>query len=142
MSEKQALYAVIPARVLYDDQLPPNAKLVYAEIAALATRDGYCTAWNQHFSELFGLAVDTVSRLIGKLQDRGHITTDVTRDPHTRQVTGRKIWITGAPGIALPPPGNISGTSRTKKQDPPGQKAGERIYTEDYIYPPNPPLGG
>ena len=38
--ERPGYWAVLPASVRYDETLPPNAKLIYAEIAALAQIDG------------------------------------------------------------------------------------------------------
>lgn len=38
--EKPGYYAIIPADVRYNEQLPPNAKLLYGEITALTTQQG------------------------------------------------------------------------------------------------------
>ena len=77
MSEKTArpsYWAVIPADVRYDDQIPANAKLLYGEISALCDRTGYCWAKNEYFAQLFGFAEVTVSRLVsaeGRLSGGG-----------------------------------------------------------------------
>ena len=36
LCRKPGYWAVLPARVRYDEELRPNAKLIYAEITALA----------------------------------------------------------------------------------------------------------
>ena len=46
-------WAILPARVRYDPELPPNAKLIFAEIAAKTNTLGYCWAHNRHFAETF-----------------------------------------------------------------------------------------
>ncbi len=86
-------YAVLPAKVRYDPDLPPNAKLLYAEITALAGEHGYCWAQNSYLSKLFGVTTRTVSGLVGQLEKKGYITTDVVRDRGTNQVMQRRIWI-------------------------------------------------
>lgn len=42
MNEKPGYYAIIPAGVRYDKQLPQGAKLLYGEITALTNKNGYC----------------------------------------------------------------------------------------------------
>lgn len=69
---KPAYWAVLPAKVRYDEGLRPNAKLLYAEITALADMYGYCWASNEYFAKLFGLATRTVSDLIGTLAKCGY----------------------------------------------------------------------
>ena len=71
--EKPAFWAVIPAQVRYDENLPPNAKLLYAEISSLTDQTGYCFASNAYFRRLFGLSERTVQNLLKSLRDRGYI---------------------------------------------------------------------
>ena len=89
--ERPGYWAVLPASVRYDETLPPNAKLIYAEISALAQIDGYCWASNQYLAELFGVDKKTASRLVSKLAERGYIRVDVERG-EAGQVVQRKIY--------------------------------------------------
>ena len=91
--QKPGYYAVIPAEVRYDAELPPNAKLIYGEISALLSDEGYCYASNQYFADLFELTTRTVSDLVAKLQDRGHISV-VIRHNDKGKVLRREIRCT------------------------------------------------
>jgi len=66
-------FALIPAKVLYDDQLPATAKLLYGEIYRLSHANGYCYATNKEFMAICRCSEATISRLISKLEERGHI---------------------------------------------------------------------
>lgn len=70
-------YAVIPAEIRYDQELKPNAKLLYGELTALCNKRGYCWAKNEYFSQLYGLSVGTVSRLISQLEAKGYIRCEM-----------------------------------------------------------------
>ena len=76
-NRKPGYWAVLPSHVRYDPELKPNAKLLYAEISALANATGYCWATNAHFADLFALSVATVSRLVAQLEERGYIRTEM-----------------------------------------------------------------
>ena len=92
MSEKTArpsYWAVIPADVRYDDQIPANAKLLYGEISALCDRTGYCWAKNEYFAQLFGFAEVTVSRLVSALQKGGYLEVEMVP---TETGTERRIY--------------------------------------------------
>ena len=71
--EKPAYWAVIPAAVRYDPELPASAKLLYAEISSLTNETGFCYAANKYFQELDGLSERTVQGLLRQLRDRGYI---------------------------------------------------------------------
>ncbi len=88
-----AFWAVLPAKVRYDSELRPNAKLLYAEITSLADATGYCWAKNDYFAALYQLTIKTVSELISSLAKRNYLHVEVVRDLATNEVTERRIWV-------------------------------------------------
>ena len=71
--EKPGYWAVIPAGVRYNEQIPPNAKLLYAEISSLTQEDGYCWATNEYFRKVFGFSERTIQNLLNSLLNAGYI---------------------------------------------------------------------
>lgn len=70
---KPAFWAVLPAAVRYDEELPPNAKLLYAEISSLTDRRGYCYASNEYFMRVFSLSERTIQNLLNALKRGGYV---------------------------------------------------------------------
>lgn len=127
--------AFIPSRVRYDPELRPNAKLLYAEISALANAAGYCWAKNEYFSKLYNLTQKTISELIGTLARRGHIVVEVLRDPENNEVTERRIWIDR--------PVTIEDTPIPKNRDtPPPKNRDKNSINNINNNPPKVPQGG
>lgn len=93
---------MLPAKVRYDESLRPNAKLLYAEITALADMTGYCWASNEYLAQLFGIAPRTVSDLISTLQQHGYIAVEVVRDERNA-VIERKIHVDRPMASEQPP---------------------------------------
>lgn len=114
---KAGYYAVIPASVRYDDTIPANAKLLYGEISALIGADGYCYASNQYFADLYGVACETIARLITKLEKADHIYRVIEKD-ETGQITARKLYLK----VSMP-----DGWGIDKKINTPRQKNQEGI---------------
>lgn len=104
MSCKPAYWAVIPANVRYDNRLPASAKLIYAEITALADATGYCWSTNQYFADLYDLSIKSVQRIVKILADNEYITVVVDRDEANNEVTGRRIYVGINPAAELDPP--------------------------------------
>ena len=90
---KPAFWAVLPARVRYDPELRPNAKLLYAEITAMADATGYCWASNAYLAELFAISPRTVRELVQSLERKGYLSVEVIRDPSNNAVVERRIWV-------------------------------------------------
>lgn len=74
---KIGYYAIIPASIRYDMELIPNAKLLYAEITALCTKEGYCWATNEYFANLYNVNEKTITRWLNDLKENGYITTSI-----------------------------------------------------------------
>ena len=74
--QKPGYWAVLPAAVRYDPELPPNAKILYAEISSLTDQCGFCFASNAYFMALYGMGERTVTRLITALQRHGYIRVE------------------------------------------------------------------
>lgn len=66
-------FAVIPANVRYDNDISPNAKLLYGEITALCNKMGFCWATNEYFSKLYNLSDRTIRSLLKQLSDKNYI---------------------------------------------------------------------
>ena len=120
-----AYWAVVPAPVRHDKTLRPNAKLLYAEIQALADSCGYCWATNEYLAELFDIAARTVSDLISTLAKRGYITVEVLRDPKTNEVMERRIWVDKPAVAETPPPAKNGDTPPADFGDTPIAQNGE-----------------
>ena len=101
---KPGYWAVIPAKVRYDKELPPNAKLLYGEIQALANSEGYCWSSNEYFATLYGLSTRTVSSFVSKLAQKNYITVEILRDEKTNEILERRIWVDSPSKIPDPPP--------------------------------------
>ena len=86
----------------YDKRLSDFARLLYSDITALCNRQGYCSASNGYFAEVFGKSARTISATIASLAKCRYITIEMIRDDATNAVIGRKIWVQAS---AEPPPG-------------------------------------
>ena len=89
--DKPGYWGILPASVRYDDRLKPNAKIMYAEISALASKEGYCSASNNYFADLYGVAPETVSRWISQLDKCGHVSARIIRN-ELGQIVERMIF--------------------------------------------------
>lgn len=88
--EQPSYYAVIPAHVRYAD-ISANAKLLFGEITALSSKEGYCWASNKYFGDLYGVGAKTVSDWVAELRDAGFITYTV------ENLNSRRIFAVGVP---------------------------------------------
>lgn len=140
--QKPSYWAVLPATVRYDVELPPNAKLLWAEISSLCDTNGYCFASNKYFAQNFELDTSTIQRLIKALADRGYVRVEVERDPGTNAVLQRRIFAGINPAWSLAPPSPQNcGDPPQKCGDPSPQNCG--VEQSKYINTtPLPPKGG
>lgn len=109
-NENPNYYAIIPANVRYDKELPAMAKLLYGEITCLTQKEGFCWAGNSYFADLYEMSISRISKLIALLEARGYISIKVERNKNKevirRLIRIKSAEITGAPvknNSTLPP---------------------------------------
>ena len=145
MSEKRkpSYWAVLPATIRYDPNLPPNAKLLYAEISALCDEHGYCFAHNSYFAKNFEWNDKSVTRHLKTLAERGYIIVNVIRDSATNEVIERRIFagINPAGRMSPPSPQNCGDPSPQNCGDPSPQNCGVEQYNS-FNNNPHTPKGG
>lgn len=96
MSEiNKGFYAIIPAIIRYDSEIPPNAKLLYSEITALCNVKGYCWPTNEYFAELYNVSERTISRWISKLIQKAYIVVEYQYKAGTKEILKRYIKLAG-----------------------------------------------
>ena len=133
---RPGFWAVIPAVVRYDAQLPPNAKLIYAEISALTDAAGFCFASNAYFQRLFNVSERTVQNLLRALQKQGYI-----RIEDGNGGAGRRKIYAGINPLSGNPAENC-GVTPQKIAGPPAENCGDiKKYNKKYNNPPKAPQG-
>ncbi len=89
----KSYYAIIPANVRYDKDLPASAKLLYGEITALTNEKGYCWASNTYFSELYGVSKKTISNWVKSLTDKGYLSSEIIYKDNTKEIQERRLYV-------------------------------------------------
>lgn len=133
--------ALLPPRVRYDPELPPAAKLLFAEISAMTDVTGFCWASNAYLGQLLRLSKDRTARLLAELQERGYLSMEVIRD-EKNAVTERRIFLTDLGISTLPPPVKNTGRGPGKNNgSPPGKNTDKNDKSIEQP-PYSPPTGG
>ncbi len=89
--ENPNYYAVIPAKVRYDDRLRANEKLLYSEIAALTNKDGECWASNSYFARVYKVTTPAISKWISDLEEYGYISVEYIKKVNSKELEKRII---------------------------------------------------
>ena len=91
MKDKPNYYAILPAAVRYDKELKSSEKILYAEITALANKEGYCWSTNNYFAELYEVTKVTISTWISNLCEKGYIQRKLIYKDNSKEVLKRKL---------------------------------------------------
>lgn len=97
MNESPSYYAIIPAGVRYDKQLPQGAKLLYSEITALSNKNGYCWASNDYFAKLYSVSNSTIQSWLKSLEDKSYISRVIKYKSGSKEVEQRFISLNPHP---------------------------------------------
>lgn len=69
-------YAIIPAHVRYAAVIGMGAKMMYGEITALSSKEGYCFASNGYFAKLYDVTPQAISKWIKQLEQAGFVSIE------------------------------------------------------------------
>ena len=133
---KPAFWAVLPAAVRYDEELPPNAKLLYAEISSLTDRRGYCYASNEYFMKVFALSERTVQNLLNALKRGGYV-----RISDGSGGSGRRKIFAGLNPLLDNPAENCGVTPQKFAPNPAENCTQTNLSTKKETNPPKAPQG-
>lgn len=118
--EKPSFYGILPASVRYDKRVKPMARILFADITALANAKGYCNASNKTLGEWHEVAPETASRWVSNLKKTGHI--EIVEIKEGKNIIERRIYpISNAAPIDKKINRVLTKTSRVycqKDQDP------------------------
>lgn len=92
-TNRMAFWGVIPAQVRGDQTLTDKAKLLYADLSALADEKGYCWASNEYLAQLYKCGERTISRCISQLADLGFIRVEIVPVKGGKLHTERRIFL-------------------------------------------------
>ena len=87
-----AYYGILTANIRYNKQLSMSEKVMFTEITALSNANGYCSARNKYFADLYEKSEKTISLWLKNLKDCGFIRIEYKR--RGAEVISRKIYPT------------------------------------------------
>jgi len=93
---KIGYYAVIPATVLFNEQLKANVKLLYAIITVLSNKEGYCFASNSYLANLLNAKPHTISKWISELKALGFVHIEIIKNEKS-EIIQRRIYPNDTP---------------------------------------------
>ncbi|KRM95980.1 hypothetical protein FC19_GL001461 [Liquorilactobacillus aquaticus DSM 21051] len=92
MKEQPSYYSILTANVRYDSRLKGDEKVLFSEITALATKQGFCYATNSYFVDVFSnVTKGTISRRINHLKELGYLKIVLIRDEN-KQIKQRRMY--------------------------------------------------
>ena len=120
MKNKPNYYAVLTANVRYDHELPPNAKLLYAEISALCNMNGKCTASTKYFADLYNVSKVSIQKWLKALEQKKYINRKVVYKNDSKEIDIRYITIVNEPTkekLTTSNKGKLTDNNNTKVYD-------------------------
>jgi len=93
---KIGYYAVIPATVLFNEQLKANVKLLYAIITVLSNKEGYCFASNSYLANLLNVKSHTISKWVSELKALGFVHIEIIKN-EKGEIVQRRIYPNDTP---------------------------------------------
>lgn len=111
MRKNTGYYAVIPAHILFDENLSNNEKLLYAHISTLINMNGKCELSNTYFEKAMGASKRTIYRWLYNLEKRNYINREVKYKRGTKVISKRLITMVSP--VTLPSDTDVTTPSDT-----------------------------
>ncbi len=89
-------YAILNSKILFNEGLKANEKLLYATITLLANKEGYCFATNTYLANLFKVQAHTISSWISHLSKLEFVKVKIIKN-EKREIIQRRIYINDVP---------------------------------------------
>lgn len=93
MTPQANFYTVVPTRLVTDQELTPNAKLIYMLISSRLNADGYCTLTDMELAKVANCSERTIRCALLNLVNHHYLAREIVTDARG-YITGRKIAIT------------------------------------------------
>lgn len=128
-------FSIIPTEVLLSD-IPPRAVILYGVITSFVKKKGYAWVTDKALSQILKCGVSTIQRLLTSLEEKGFISREIIRNPETKQIEERRIYVVFDIGSVknegTPIPDNES-TPTPKNEVDPTLKNERDINNNEYI---------
>lgn len=86
-------YVNIPAEVKHDKSLSCFEKLLFGEILALCSKEGYCWATNKYFAGMYNKDSATISRYISRLKNKSIIDVEINKQDGNKRIITTRFFI-------------------------------------------------
>jgi len=93
MKEQPGYYSILTAEIRYSKEINFFEKVLYADITSLANKNGYCSATNGYFAEIFEKSKKTISRAISKFQKLGFLKVIFLKNETTNEIIERRLYL-------------------------------------------------
>lgn len=77
---EERIFLKLDGAMKNNERIPPSGRIIYAEVCALAQKEGYCYASNKYFSSVYHLSIQSVSRLLNALKKQGFLEISYGKD--------------------------------------------------------------
>lgn len=135
-------WAVLPSEILYDQELPDKAKLLYAVISSLTREKGFCYASNAFFMRRLGVSDRTLQRHLRALEDHGCIAVlDGNGGASTRKIFAGVNPLANHDKNVMVPPTKMSGGGDKSVGGTPTKMSRSIIERKEKTDPPKAPQG-
>lgn len=93
---KIGYYAIIPSTILFNKEIKPNEKLLYAVITVLSNKEGYCYASNSYLAKLLNAEPHTISKWVSHLKGLGFVCLEIIKNDKG-EIIQRRIYPNDTP---------------------------------------------